>query len=75
MSGRYLPPDWAGAVRAGWCVGGTYRWAGRALYGRTPVSLHPLVRLDLRQRVAPLRIYDQHAPDQVLALYKNKKHH
>ena len=28
---RYLPLGWAGAVRAGWCVSGTYLWAGRAL--------------------------------------------
>ena len=29
MFGRYLPLGWAGVVRAGWCLGGTYLRAGR----------------------------------------------
>ena len=70
MFARYLLPAW----REGFgCLGGTYLRAGRALTGRASVALHPLVRLDLRQRIAPLRFNNQHPPNQVLALYKTKQ--
>ena len=66
LGGTHL---WAGR---GW-MGGTYLRAGRSLGGRASVALHPLVRLDLRQRMAPLRFNNQHPPNQVLALYKTKQ--